>query len=91
MGPTAFAPLRLPTAFELEWTPILSCNFVSFPTPPLRFYMGSTNVGMATEREIGCRFEGTATRRLPELALPEHEYTWKPGCCRLTFYLARFP
>ena len=91
MGPTAFALLRLPTAFELEWTPILSCNFVSFPTPPLRFYMVSTNVGMGTERQIGCSFEGTATGRLPELALPGREYTRKSGYSRPPSSPAQFP
>ena len=35
LGPSPFAPLRLPTAFESEWTQVLSGNF-------LRLFFNST-------------------------------------------------
>ena len=53
--------------------------------------MVSTNVVMGTEREIGCRFEGKATGRLPELALPGREYTHKSGYSRPPSSPAQFP
>ena len=71
LGPTAFAPLPLPAAFEFEWTPILSCNFLClFSNSTPSFLHGLNQLGVATEGEIGCRFECKATGRLPELALP---------------------
>ena len=91
LDPTVFPPLCLPALFEFEWTPILTCNLVSFPTPPLLLYMVTSKVGIATEREIGCRFGGAETGRLLELALPGHEYTRKSGYSRLPYSHAEFP
>ena len=92
LGPTAFAPLPLPAAFEFEWTPILSCNFLClFSNSTPSFLHGLNQLGVATEGEIGCRFEGKATGRLPELALPGREYTHKSGYSRPPSSPAQFP
>ena len=56
LGPSPFAPLRLPAAFESEWTPVLSCNclcLVSNSTPS--FLHGYIQGGMATVAEMGCQ------------------------------------
>ena len=52
LGPSLFAPFRLPDAFESEWTPLLSVNclrLVSNSTPS--FLHGYILGGTATERD----------------------------------------
>ena len=63
LGPSPFAPLRLPAAFESEWTPVLSCNclcLVSNSTPS--FLHGYIQGGMARERD-GLPGWGMASRK----------------------------
>ena len=51
LGPSPFAPFRLPAAFECEWSPVLSLNclpLVSNSTPS--FLHGYIRAGTATER-----------------------------------------
>ena len=55
--PSPLAPLRLPTACESEWTPVLSCKCLRlFSNSTPSFLHGYIQVGTATEREIGCQF-----------------------------------
>ena len=90
--PTAFAALRLPATFEFEGRPILSYNFLClFSNSTPSFLHGLNQLGVATEGEIGCRFECKATGRLPELALPGREYTRKSGYSRPPSSPAQFP
>ena len=63
LGPSPFAPFRLPAAFESEWTPLLSLNclrLVSNATPS--FLHGYIRGGTATERD-GLPVLGIASRK----------------------------
>ena len=63
LGPSPFAPFRLPAAFESEWTPLLSLNclrLVSNSTPS--FLHGYIRGGTATERD-GLPVLGIAPRK----------------------------
>ena len=63
LGPSPFAPFRLPAAFESEWTPLLSLNclrLVSNSTPS--FLHGYIRGGTATERD-GLPVLGIASRK----------------------------
>jgi hypothetical protein len=63
LGPSPFAPFRLPAAFESEWTPLLSLNclrLISYSTPS--FPHGYIRGGTATERD-GLPVLGIASRK----------------------------
>ena len=55
MGPYPFAPFRLPVAFESEWTPVLSCNFLRLFSNLTPWFLHGFIQGGWLRSEIGCQ------------------------------------
>ena len=55
MGPYPFAPFRLPVAFESEWTPVLSCNFLRLFSIFTPSFLHGYIQGGRLRSEIGCQ------------------------------------
>ena len=54
MGPSPFAPFRLPVAFESEWTPVLSCNFLRLFSNSTPSFLHGYLQGGRLPSELGC-------------------------------------
>ena len=92
LGPTAFAPLRLPAAFEFEWTPILSCNFLClFSNYTASFLCGHIQGGDGYRGKNRLPLWGYGDRETAQLAPPGREYTRKSGYSRPRSSPAEFP